>query len=776
MEGIQNNNIVSERITITIIDTFDIKNICLNDFNKKIITFGRNSDNDIILSSLLVSQNHGYFEITDAGLKVVDNNSTNGIFVNNQQIMSSIVRDGDSIKIDNPEYPLERGIIIIPTYGKIVNNWNQLELNQKDRYIIGRSTECDIVLDHVMVSLNHATIIRNGTEYLISDNNSSNGVIINGNILKGQQILKEKDLILIANTKLIYNQGRILYQIYNTGVRVDAIDIVKTVKVKGKKRDISSHVSLTIKPGEFVSFVGGSGAGKSTFMKCISGVNKPTSGEVYINGNELFSNYTVLKNIIGYVPQQDIVYTDLTLIDMLNYAADLRMPDDTSKEDKVKRIEEVLEIVELSEKKNVMIKNLSGGQKKRASIAVELIADPKLFFLDEPTSGLDPGTERSIMHTLRKMADSGKTIILVTHTTLNLHLCDKVVFFGVGGKLCFHGTPQNALNFFQVNDFVDIYGMLNDNADGWEEKFKNSPYKENVLEIQQTSNNVNKAKNNKSFTKQFITLSKRYAKTIFNNKPQLLLLLLQAPLIAYLFTLVVTDDLFAKYEETKTIMFGFATASIWLGLLNAIQEICKEKVILEKEYMADLKLSAYLGSKILVQSILGLIQAFLMVTVFKIFVAVPSTGVDFSMFTDSWYIQMLIVCFTTIISASSLGLVVSSFSKDTNVALSFAPILLVPELLFSGILFPLEGIVEKISNVILCRWATEGFGTINDLNGLSDSISDYLPSSMYEREIESYYLFTSEHLIDDIKIIILMMIILLVVCYFILKKELEKGR
>ena len=129
-----------------------------------------------------------------------------------------------------------------------------------------------------------------------------------------------------------------------------------------------------------------------------------------------------------------------------------------------------------------MIRSLSGGQRKRASIAIELIADPKLFFLDEPTSGLDPGTERIIMKTLRKMANSGKTIILVTHNTLNLHLCDKVVFFGKGGKLCFDGAPEDALKFFNVTDFVDIYNLLNDNSDNWYKKFKEYNNKKEIVE------------------------------------------------------------------------------------------------------------------------------------------------------------------------------------------------------------------------------------------------------------------------------------------------------
>ena len=752
---------------ITVIEDNNIRNIDLTAFNKSKISFGRGEDNDIILTSPLVSMNHGYFIIQNNQIKVIDNQSTNGIFVNNNKVVELFLKDGDSIKIDDPIEPLIRGVIfILSTNGK-VSEWKQLDLENKNIITIGRDQTSDIVIDHVSVSLKHATIINKNNNFIIRDNNSTNGILINGIMLKGECILKDRDVILIANAKLIVNKNFLLYQVNDYGVSLDAVDIVKTVKVKGKKKDISQHVSLSIKPGQFVAFVGGSGTGKSTFMNCISGVSRPTSGSVYINGNDLFKNYAVLKNIIGYVPQQDIVFNDLTLRDMLKYAADLRMPDDASIEEKKSRIKSVLETVELTGKEDVMIKNLSGGQRKRASIAVELIADPKLFFLDEPTSGLDPGTERSIMKTLRKMANSGKTIILVTHTTLNLNLCDKIAFFGIDGRLCFSGKPNDALSFFNVDDFVDIYTLLSKDTEKWHQIFNNSTYKDHVVRDESTT--IMQKKNKKSFVKQFITLSKRYAKTIINNKQQLLLLLAQAPIIAYLLSIVVTDELFSSYDEAKTFLFAMATASIWLGLLNSIQEICKERVTLKKEYMANLKLTAYLSSKVIIQCILGLIQSILLVATFSLIVEVPEKGV----FT-SWSLEMIIVCFVTIISASSIGLVASCVSKNPSVAMSFAPLLLVPQLLFSGMLFPLEDIGEKISNFILCRFAVEGFGTINNLNNLTDSIQKIVPT--YIREAEDFYTFTFEHLAEDIGIILLMMVVLTVVCFFILKYQLERSK
>ena len=755
----EKTQIENNQYIITVIEDSNIRTINLTNLNKQKISFGRGEDNDIVLLSPLVSVNHGYFEHSNNKISVVDNQSTNGIFVNNNKIAASPLKDGDSIKIDDPVDPLNRGVIFILSTNDKVTSWQQIDLEKKQVITIGRDSSSDIVINHISVSLKHATITEKNHKFIIKDNNSTNGIMINGELLTGEISLKERDVILIANAKLIFYKNNILYQTYDSGVSLEAADITKTVKVKGKKKDISQHVSLSIKPGQFVAFVGGSGAGKSTFMNCISGVSRPTSGKVYVNGNDLFKNYAVLKNIIGYVPQQDIVFTDLTLKDMLKYAAELRMPDDATEEEKKNRIKSVLETVELTGKEDVMIKNLSGGQRKRASIAVELIADPKLFFLDEPTSGLDPGTERSIMKTLRKMADSGKTIILVTHTTLNLHLCDKIAFFGTEGRLCFSGAPNEALSFFNVTDFVDIYTLLNEDTKTWYDKFNNSEYKDHITK--EDSGKTTKEKNKKSFAKQFLTLSKRYAKTIINNKQQLLLLLAQAPIIAYLLSLVVTDNLFNSYDEAKTLLFAMASASIWLGLLNSIQEICKERVILQKEYMANLKLSAYLGSKMLIQCLLGFIQAVLLVTTFSLLVEVPSTGV-----VTSWYLETTVVCFTTIISASSLGLVVSSLSKNSSVAMSFAPLLLVPQLLFSGMLVPLEGVVDKISYFILCRWSIEGFGT--------NSIQEIVPT--YIREAESFYTFTETHLFQDIAIIIFMMIILLILCFGILKHQLERSR
>ena len=758
-----------QKCTVAIIDGDKIKNICLNDFGKSVITFGRSSDNDIVLSSPLVSKKHGYFNLSNNMVLIFDNQSKNGFYINNVKRENGIsLKDGDAIKIDNLDKPLSKGVIMIVTMGEEQSEWQEYNLTDKEMVTIGRGEDCDIVLNRVSISLKHAKITKNKSMngYSISTFDSKSGIILNNSILINPKTLKDKDVILIDNIKLIYNKNQILYQVHDYGIRLDAIDIVKTVKVKGKKKDIAQHIDFSASCGEFIAFVGGSGAGKSTFMKCISGVNKPTSGKVLINGSDLFSNYDVLKNLIGYVPQDDIVFNDLTLIDMLRYAANLRMPDDSTRQEKEERINAVLDIVELADKKNVMIRNLSGGQRKRASISVELIADPKLFFLDEPTSGLDPGAERNLMITLRKMADSGKTIILVTHNTLNLHLCDKVVFFGYGGKLCFDGSPNDALEFFGVDDFVDIYNLISSNADEWYNKFNESSYKKKPeINIEEESSTVIK-KQSKSFFNQFLTLFSRKLKILINNKQQMLILFGQAPIISLLISSIVTDDLFYSYEETKIVMFSLALAGVWLGLSLSNQEVCSERVILKKEYMANLRLSAYLSSKIVYYFLIALIQSISIITVFILLVDVPQNGLIFS-----WYIEMLVIMFLTICSASSMGILVSVFAKNSSVASLVTVLLGIPQSIFSNMITELVGFSKEISNFILLRWSSEAFGTVNDLNSLITMVQEVIPG--YVREPEEIFEFTVEHLTHDLTIIILMAVILFGVTYLVLKHQLE---
>lgn len=754
---------------ITIIDDNGVHSINFSDFGKNKITFGRKKDTDIPINSMAVDFEQGYFELDEYGIKVVNTSEFADLLTNNNQKIENLyLSEGSFVKILMRDSEMPKGVIMILSINKGLDEWKHYPISTGS-VKIGRGGWCDIILSPTGVAKHHTTIHASRNRVLIRDEGSVNGTFVNMRKLQAgkEEVLQNLDVIYVGNSKMILLEDQLYYQIFERSIRLDAIDIVKRVRIKFKIKEISSHINMNIKPSEFVAFVGGSGAGKSTFMKCISGVDTPTSGTVLLNGENLHENYENLKYNIGYVPQDDIVYSNLTLHDMLHYAAKLRMPDNTSYKARNQRIREVLEIVQLTEFENSYIRQLSGGQRKRASIAVELIADPNLFFLDEPTSGLDPGTERSIMRTLQQMSRMGKTIILVTHNTLNLHLCDKVAFFGDGGHLCFYGSPKEALEFFKVDDFVDIYNLINENVEGWYQKFKKiyNFEKPQIIE-KDKSNNI--TKKNKSFFKQLINLIKRYIKLIANDFQQMLLLFAQAPIIALALTLVTTSELYKSYEDTKAILFSLGCACIWLGLLNSVQEICKEKVILQKEHMADLKLSAYLFSKFIVQGILAFIQSFIMVYIFQKCKGQSSNSILIDGF---WDVQ--IICFLTILCAAALGLLISSTVKNANIAMSIIPLLLVPQLLFSGMLFELEGTTDIISNVVLCRWTVEGLGTTTNLNDLTHLAQEINPMIIVEQE--EYFEFTVEHMQQIMIVILSMTVIELLGSYIILRKSINTN-
>lgn len=525
---------------------------------------------------------------------------------------------------------------------------------------------------------------------------------------------------------------------------MDASNLVIT-RGRGSKSFVTgNHISLSIRPGELVAIVGGSGAGKSTILNCLCGYLPPAQGSVYINGISLYRNFDALKKLVGYVPQSDIVYDNLTLYDMLSYTARLRLPGDTSEQERETSIRRAIALVELEDKTDCLIKSLSGGQRKRASIAVELLSDPNLLFLDEPASGLDPGTEQTLMTTLRAMADGGKTVVLVTHSTLQLKLCDKIAFMGKGGNLCFFGSCQEALRFFNVTDLVDIYNLITENAVQWRDA-----YDQTVIPARERPHEEAAflpAAQSRRF--QLPVLCQRYLKLVINDRQRLLLLLLQAPVLALLISLVADGTEFVQYEMTKSLLFALSCSAFWVGMLNAIQEICKERSILKREYMTGLSLTGYLLSKLLVLGLLCLIQSVMIVAVFAVTVGLPEVGLL------TWpYLELLITTFLTAAASAAMGLFVSSLFNNADRAMTVAPLLLMPQILFSGLIFQLEGAVEAVSWLAVCRWSMEGYGTTANLNELPLKLQQ--EGLQLVHQAEDFFSYQKSHLLTDWGILVL---------------------
>ena len=715
----------------------------LSSFEKDIVFFGRSMENDIVLSSNIVSRHHGQLTFDGNCWHMEDCNSRNGIVYQNARIASHVVETDSIYRIDAIGETISDGVLMLFSSEESNEEWKNVSIDQ-DVISIGRDPSNVIVLPHSSVSKHHARIIRKGNAFFLEDLNSTNGVIVNNSRLNGQVPLHEKDVITITNSTLIFTSTLISYCCRHNGISVDVSDVVIRRKNGRKSFITSDHVSLHVNPGELVAIIGGSGAGKSTILNAMCGYLKPSEGRVHINGSDLYRNFDSLKMIIGYVPQSDIVYDNLTLHDMLLYTAKLRLPADISPAEREEAISRAIDMVELTEKRNSYIKALSGGQRKRASIAVELLSDPNLLFLDEPASGLDPGTERNLMRSLRGMANNGKTVILVTHSTLQLQMCDKVVFMGKGGKLCYCGPLQDALGFFGVNDVVDIYAMITDHADEWATRYseKNAPL--GILREQGAS----KTGKQTDRLRQLGVLCQRYIKLVIHDRQRLLLLMAQAPILALLISFVANGDQFKRFEMTESLLFALSCSAFWVGMLNAIQEICKERVILKREFMTGLSLTSYILSKILVLGLLCLIQSLLLTTAFALLIGVPEEGI-----LTNPYLEFLITSFLTALSSASMGLLVSSLFTNADRAMTVAPILLMPQILFSGLLFKLEGATEIISWFAVCRWSMEGYGTSANLNALPNKL-DALNIPGLERKAEAFFEYTKGHMVRSWAILI----------------------
>ena len=746
----------------------------LNQFGKDRIYFGRNeAQNDIVIPIGTVSGSHGKIKIQNGDIYVADLESSNGtyFFDGTQYVRMKPnkyykkTRSDWIFRIDSRKKNSDHSAVVIFTNSETQGAWQCMPLDE-GLSTIGRASDNTIVMKPPNFSRHHAGIYRRENHYMLVDYNSMNGVYVNGVRIHGQQEIHEKDMIQIAGYLFIFNKGKLMYQTTISGVSLTLENICKTVGHGSSRKRILNNVSCEIGNNEFVAIIGGSGAGKTTVMNAMSGFDSDISGRVYCNGIDLRRNFNTLKNMIGFVPQQDIIYENLTLQRMLYYTAKMKMPSDTSKAEIRARIHKVLEMVDLVQHAKTYIRKLSGGQKKRASIAVEMLADPGLFFLDEPTSGLDPDTEQSLMHTLAKLSKSeGKTIIMVTHTIQSIDLCDKVIFMGPGGKICYCGPPSEITNYFGKKSLVEVYNELAGNVDNWNGYFLQNYYmeKQNNPPSQAPHPNAGLEKKGKQVSsfKQCLVLIARYFELIWNDKQRLLLLFIQPIAIAFLLAVVAVDDTFITYEDTRSIMFALSCSGIWIGLFNTIQEVCKERPILKREYMGNLRLWGYIVSKYVVQGVICFLQATLLVAIFlRLMKHSAEAGLYFAKPGMEIWITMIL----TIFASASMGLIVSSLMKNGDRAMAVAPFVLIIQLLFSGVLFTLDGMAEHVSKITVSRWAMECLGNITNLNKLTSRLS---PGGVHE--VEDYYVRTTTHLAHTWEVLILVAVLCGIISIVVLR-------
>lgn len=758
-------------VSLTIIDSsndYRVERAYLND--GEILAIGRNSvTNNISVSERFVSDNHGIIICKGGRCYYRDINKSNGSYVNSFSRVERLhktdrqilLNDGATIRIGHPSNTMRQVLIVFSYNGEeSTPAWEEIgDLPVS----IGRSSKCNIVLPMPNVSRHHCTVYREGSKIFIRDDKSLNGVIVNGERINGTAPLHDKDIIQILGTRLIFSCNRIYYSKSRRGISIHASNINKWVGSGKNRKQILKDVNVEIQGGEFVAIIGGSGAGKSTLMGVLNCFDRGFEGEVFCNNVSLNRNFTNLKGTMGYVPQEDIIYENLTLERMLTYSARLRLPKDSDKSEISARVENAMKMLDLTAHRDTLIRKMSGGQKKRASIAVEILADPRLFFLDEPTSGLDPGIEKNLMQSLRDLSRKQEcTIVTVTHTTQSLHLCDKVIFMGTGGVLCFCGSIEEAKVFFGTDDITDVYEMISNEPEKWANKFRIRQNRSRTPVDNSGNGKVRKSKPAGSVFTQLATTVMRYGEITVNDWKRLALTLIQPLIIGVLLVMVAGDEVFTAYGDTKSMIFALSCAAIWLGIFNTIQEVCKERVILKREHMAGLGLTVYVFSKLLVQLIIGFFQSVILVTVFILVLESPEKGLWLSKSS----LEILITVFLTVIAAELLGLIVSACVRSGDKAMAVAPFILIVQLLFSGILFELSGVGKYISYITVSKWSVGALGSIADLNALEGNINE--PDDMFEHTVEQMFF--------DWRILLVMAAVSTVICIEMLKRIARDGR
>ncbi len=799
------------------------------------LALGRAPGNDIVLTSRFVSARHARIEPAGSAHRILDLGSTNGILSEGRRLPANAphtLADGDVLRIGDPA----TGNFVSLTYrnpaaaraaqaGTVAQSY---PLDPNDPQItIGREGS-EIVLENPQVSRQHAVIDRVGGSHVLRDVGSTNGTFVNGQRIS-QHTLAPGDVIQIGAFKLVYDGDSLDQYDQRGALRIDARGLTREVRRDGKTRAILKDVSLSIAPREFVALVGGSGTGKSTLMNALSGYVPASAGQVLVNGDDYYRNFDAYRTLLGYVPQDDIIHRTLPVDRALAYAAELRLPADTKPAEIAQRIERVLDDVEMSPHRDKLVENLSGGQRKRVSIGAELLADPSLFFLDEPTSGLDPGLEKKMMYTLRRLADSGRTVVLVTHATANISQCDHVAFMS-DGRMVYFGPPAEATQFFGVGsgDFADIYtkleGLANpqdadrwavvqrdlqaeydswsaknqeprtknrDDAAGsrfsvlgsgtpalaelWELKFRASPqYARYVAgRLAQAPAGPIAAGGASSGgaprvspLRQFGILARRYLDLIVQDRRNLGILLLQAPIIGALLMLVAKSDALVGERtfasEAKKVLFMLATVAVWFGIINAAREITKESPIFRRERLANLRIGPYVLSKIAILLMLVVLQSALLLGLVSLKVAVPAAGV----LLPGW-IELYITTLLTSLAGLAIGLAISSAAATPDRAISLVPLALIPQILFAGVIFTLGdgwSIQRVLSWFTISRWAMDAYGTTANLNDLP-----FQPGML--RVAKDEYAFTAGHLLGRWGILLLYMLVCLGITAWQLKRR-----
>ncbi len=490
------------------------------------------------------------------------------------------------------------------------------------------------------------------------------------------------------------------------GVRIDVHELSRRVRV-GKRGEstLVDAVSFSLGAGELVAIVGPSGAGKTSLLEAVAGIAPATSGSVRFDGVDVHADLDTFRGVLGYVPQDDIIHADLPLRRTLRYAAQLRLPSSTSTADIDHAVRDALDAVDLTDQADIPVGSLSGGQRKRASIAVELLTDPHVFFLDEPTSGLDPVTSAELITRLRQLADRSATVVFTTHSADDLALCDRIVFMTRGGRVGFVGNLDEALEWYEVASVAALYRRL---ADPGPAATTSSATAALPAPTAGPRDVIRRPVAN-GLT-QWGVLTRRTLEILVRNRLTLAILVGSPALVVAMFAILFRPGAFDFDDPSPSsmVMIGFwvVFAAFFFGLTYGLLQICTERTILRRERLVGLRAGAYVASKVTILVPFLLLVVVAMLGVLRALDRLPSRPL-------STYASMGISLLLCAVAALGLGLLTSALVGNVAQATLALPMLCFPAVLFSGAILPVNLMAPAgaaLSVAIPSRWAFEVIG------------------------------------------------------------------
>jgi ABC transport system ATP-binding/permease protein len=747
-------------------------------------TVGRDPQGDLVLQDSRVSWRHATVRWGGQGWVVEDHGSTNGTYVQGQRIQQLPLQPGTVIHLGNatdgpqltfagdgaipqqqqPAHAMAGGPPMTPPQqqpagapagggagggggGRSATTFHHLTVGRVTR--IGRALENELVVSDLQVSRYHAEFLATPDgRFELRDLGSHNGTYVNGQPMpkNGRQLLNQNDTVGIGHStfQLVGNQ---LQEFVDTGeVSFSARHL--TVKVNNDQLTILNDVSFGVPEKSLIGVIGPSGSGKSTLLRALTGYRPATHGEVLYDHRNLYTHFAELRHRIGLVPQDDILHTALPIRTALRLAAELRFPGDVGEAERNARVEEVLAELKLDHHATKRISSLSGGQRKRVSVALELLTKPSLIFLDEPTSGLDPGMDRDVMQLLRGLADDGRTVLVVTHSVAELGLCDRVLVMAPGGGVAYFGPPDEALNFFGYETWADVFSAFENYRDyNWMDRWRGSQhyqmYAADLDAVQaQTAHlppmpaHQQKAQ---SWGSQVWTLTRRYLAVIAADKG-FLGLTLALPVILGLVSVVIPAEHGLGYgpaeraqtnSQASIVLLVLVIGMCFAGSANAVRELIKERVIYERERAVGLSRSAYLMSKVFVLGLVTMIQGAILCGIGFAPREMPESGVLFSPAAEMT-MMIMALGFTSMM----IGLVISSLVRTSEMTMPLLVMISVVQLVFTGALFEVHGNlgVEQLAWLMPSRWGLAGTGATADLNVLMGHTQSSNPDRLWDHD------------------------------------------